>query len=420
MRFYRHSEQAGTHGRHDIGRRQFRLPFSRSPLHTSYFATPACRRRALILTNPAELAVSIRKKLPTGFELDVEFCAAAGFTILFGPSGAGKTTLLHCVAGLYSPDAGRIAVGGRVLFDSELGIELPVRRRAIGYLFQTLALFPHLTVEQNVEYGIVSTPARERRGRITAILESFRLPHLRRRKPSEISGGERQRVALARSLVTDPQALLLDEPLSALDAAVKSSIISDLREWNAARRIPILYVTHSPAEAFALGEHVIVLDSGKVLAQGTPQQVLNAPRHETIAQLADFENIFDATITHLRPDHGTMGCRLKGSTVELEVPLGRAELGSPVRIALRAGDILAAADRPRGLSARNAFQASIVGIERRGFTVVVSVEAGVRFEVHLTPDACEELRLQPGCQVWLVIKTYSCHLVEPIAVSKAP
>ncbi len=374
----------------------------------------------MILTNPAELVVRVRKKLPGGFELDAELRAAAGFTILFGPSGAGKTTLLHCVSGLHSPDAGRVAVGALVLFDSQLRIDVPVRRRAIGYLFQTLALFPHLTVEQNVGYGLAKIPAGERRGRIAAVLESFRLAHLRRRKPSEISGGERQRVALARSLITDPKTLLLDEPLSALDAATKSSIISDLRKWNAARRIPILYVTHSPAEAFALGERVIVLVSGKVLAQGTPQQVLGAPRHETVAQLADFENIFDATVAHLRPDHGTMRCRLKDSAVELEVPLGGAEVGSPVRIAIRAGDIIVATDRPRGLSARNAFQGCIVSVERRGVTVLVSVEAGVTFEVHLTPDACEELRLRPGRPVWLVIKTYSCHLVEPAALREAP
>ena len=286
------------------------------------------------MINPAELAVRIRKKLPTGFELDAEFRAAARFTILFGPSGGGKTTLLNCVAGLHSPDAGHIGVGARVLFDSQARVDIPVRHRAIGYLFQTLALFPHLTVEQNVEYGIARVPARERRGRISGILESFRLAHLRQRKPGEISGGERQRVALARSLVTEPKVLLLDEPLSALDAATKSSIIADLRAWNDARGIPILYVTHSSAEAFALGERVIVLDSGKVLAEGTPQQVLSAPRHETVAQLAGFENIFDATVTHLRPDQGTMGCRLRDSAVELEVPLGGAKVGSSVRIAI--------------------------------------------------------------------------------------
>jgi molybdate transport system ATP-binding protein len=368
---------------------------------------------------PAELAVRVFKKLGSGFALDAEFRADAGFTILFGSSGAGKTTLLHCVAGLHSPDEGRVSLGGRVLFDSQLRINVPVRQRATGYLFQTLALFPHLSVEQNVTYGIVRMPPRELRQRTSGILESFRLAHLRQRKPNEISGGERQRVALARSLVTEPKVLLLDEPLSALDAATKSSIIADLSAWNTARGVPILYVTHSPAEAFALGERVIVLDSGRVLAEGTPQQVLSVPRHETIAQLAGFENIFDATVTNIRQDHGTMRCRLRDSTVELEVPLGRAEPGSPVRIAIRAGDIMVAADRSRGLSARNAFEGNLVSIERRGVTMIALVEAGVMFEVHLTPDACEELRLQPGWPVWLVIKTYSCHLVEPAAFGSA-
>jgi len=368
---------------------------------------------------PTDLEVRVLKKLG-GFGLDAEFRAAPGFTILFGSSGAGKTTLLHCIAGLHSPDAGRVAVGGLVLFDSRLRINVPVRRRAMGYLFQTLALFPHLSVEQNVTYGIVRMPHRQLRDRTSGILESFRLAHLLQRKPSEISGGERQRVALARSLVTEPKVLLLDEPLSALDAATKSSIVADLRAWNAARGIPILYVTHSSAEAFALGERIVVLDSGQVRAEGTPQQVLSAPRHETIAQLAGFENIFDATVTSTHPDHGTMRCRLGNSGVELEVPLGKAEAGSPVRIAIRAGDIMAAADRPRGLSARNTLQGNLIQIERRGVTMIALVEAGVRFEVHLTPDACKELHLQTGCAVWLVIKTYSCHLVEPAADAGAP
>ena len=367
------------------------------------------------MVNPVELAVHVRKNLSDGFGLEAEFRALPGFTIVFGPSGAGKTTLLHCIAGLHSPDAGRIALGGQVLFDSQARIDVPVRRRAMGYLFQSLALFPHLTVEQNVEYGLAAMPAHQRRERTAAILESFRIDRLQRRKPNEISGGERQRVALARALVTDPKVLLLDEPLSALDAGTKSSMIADLRAWNAARGVPILYVTHSPAEAFALGERVVVLASGKVLAQGTPQQVLAAPRHETIAQLAGFENIFDATVTTARPDHGTMRCRLEGSAVELEVPLGGLNAGSPVRVAVRAGDIMASAEQPRGLSARNTFQGNVLSIERRGATMIALVDAGVTFEVHLTPDACRELRLQNRCPVWLVIKTYSCHLVEPTA-----
>jgi len=360
------------------------------------------------------VSARISKRLEGGFAVEAEFQAPPGFTILFGPSGSGKTTLLHCLAGLYTPDAGRVAVGERVLFDSGRSVNVPLRERSLGYLFQDPALFPHLTTEQNVEYGVARMAAAERRERVAAILKCFRVEHLRARKPGAISGGERQRVALARSLVTDPAVLLLDEPLSALDSASKSQIIQDLRAWNAARAIPIIYVTHSAAEAFALGERMIVLEAGRILAEGTPQQVLASPRHETIAQLAGFENIFDATVLALREEQGTMRCRLTGSRVELEVPLGRTAVGSNVRVAIRAGDIILAATRPHGLSARNVFTATVTSLVRRGVMVIASLDSGVRFEVHLTPNACEELALKEGRAAWLVIKTYSCHLVDPV------
>src|SRR6185437_2065468 len=184
------------------------------------------------------------------------------------------------------------------------------------------------------------------------------------RKPAQISGGERQRVALARALVTDPGLLLLDEPLAALDAITKSKLIDDLRRWNIAHSIPIIYVTRSPQEAFALGDHLVVLEAGRVLAQGMPQHVLATPRHETVAQLVGFENVFSAGISSLNERNGTMSCRLAGSGLELEVPLGRAAPGAQLRIAIRAGDILMAGSRPRGLSARNIFQGRLASLRQ--------------------------------------------------------
>ncbi len=204
------------------------------------------------------LSVHIQKGFPGGFELAAEFAAAAGITILFGRSGSGKTTILSCVAGLLAPDAGRIAVGSRVLFDREQRLDVPVVRRNVGYVFQDLALFPHLTAEQNVAYGLGRLAAGERRRQVQAMLEQFRIAHLAGRKPAELSGGERQRVALARSLVIEPQVLLLDEPLAALDLPTQSQLIADLRRWNREHQIPILYVTHSQREVFALGERVVV------------------------------------------------------------------------------------------------------------------------------------------------------------------
>ena len=361
----------------------------------------------------ALLSVLIKRRLSNAFTLEAELQASAGFTMLLGPSGCGKTTFLNCIAGFVRPDAGRITLGARTLFDSSSDIDMPVPERRLGYVFQNLALFPRLTVEQNIQYGLVKLPAEERRSRMMAMLESFRIPHLLGRKPSQISGGERQRVALARSLVTNPAMLMLDEPLSALDAASKSKILDDLRDWNAAHAIPILYVTHSPEEAFAVGERVVVLQSGRILAQGTPQEVLSTPRHETIAQIAGFENVFDATVRSTNEAQGTMICELERSATPLEVPLGRATPGTPVRIAIRAGDIILATEQPRGLSARNAFIGKVLSIRREGVTSIVMVEAGATFEVHLAPVSIDDLKLAAGTQVWAIIKTYSCSLVEP-------
>lgn len=366
------------------------------------------------------LQAQVRKRVAASdFVLDVDFRAAAGFTIVFGASGAGKTTLLDCIAGLIEPDSGRIAIGGQVLFDAAEPIQLPVEKRNFGYVFQDLALFPHLTVEENVEYGLSHLPSAERNQRTAAILAAFRVPHLARRRPREISGGERQRVALARALVTDPVVLLLDEPLAALDAATKSRIIDDLRAWNEAHHIPILYVTHSREEVFALGESALVLDHGRILAQGTPHEVLSAPQQETVAHLAGFENILDATVESLHPDRGTMSCLLyqsesgaQAKPVPLETPLVRAEVGSTLRVGIRAGDILLAIAPPVGLSARNIIPGRLLSLERRDVIISARVDCGLELEVHLTLAAREALQLELGREVWLVIKTHSCHLMQ--------
>jgi molybdate transport system ATP-binding protein len=373
--------------------------------------------------NPT-LTARIRKTLPSServFSLDVEFSAAPGFTILFGPSGSGKTTLLDCVSGLATPDAGRISIGERLLFDASSRKKLAVAKRGVGYVLQDLALFPHLTVEQNTEYGLAHVPRSLRRQRAAEMLQEFRIDHLRQRRPAEISGGERQRVALARSLVTDPCLLLLDEPLAALDAATKAKILDDLRRWNQLHRIPILYVTHSREEVMALGERVIVMDQGRIVAQGTPHEVLRAPLQETVAQLAGFENIFDATVWLVHEDRGTMTCRvttgrLPGSKADdsilLETPLIRAEAGSHLRIGIRAGDILLAIVNPVGLSARNVIVGQLVSLERRDMLVSARVDCGVEMNVHLTLAARDALHLETGREVWLVIKTHSCHLMQ--------
>jgi molybdate transport system ATP-binding protein len=369
--------------------------------------------------NPAietRLACRVQKRFAgqQEFAVDVAFEAATGFTILFGASGAGKTTLLDCVAGLTRPDSGRISIGDRVVFDFSSGVNLPVAERHVGYVFQNLALFPHMTAEENVSYGLKHLPSDERRQRTSAMLQAFRIAHLSRRNVRDISGGERQRVALARTLVTDPQLLLLDEPLAALDSPTKSHIIDDLQQWNRTRGIPILYVTHSREEVFALGESVIVLEAGRILRQGTPHEVMSAPLQETVAQLAGFENIFDAVVEAVSPDRGTMTCRLSGDrgATSIETPLVRGGVGTSFRIGIRAGDILLATALPRALSARNIIPGRIVSLDQRDVMISARVQCAVEMEVHLTLAARDSLQLEVGREVWLVIKTHSCHLMQ--------
>jgi molybdate transport system ATP-binding protein len=282
----------------------------------------------------------------------------------------------------------------------------------MAYVFQTLALFPHMSVEENVAYGLTALPEESRRARVGLILEAFRVEKLRKRKPAEISGGERQRVALARSLVTLPRVLLLDEPLTGLDAEIKASIIGDLRAWNAAHKIPVLYVTHTREEVDALGERVVAMDHGCVAGEGTPHEVLDTPRRKKLAQAAGFENLLSGTVVDLREDDGVMRVQLDSGGREIEVPLGYASPGTSVRIAVRAGDILLAVQRPTGLSARNVLEGTIASLERRGTLVVARVDCGALFTVHVTPGAERALELAVGKKVWLVLKTHSCHFVE--------
>ena len=350
------------------------------------------------------------------FVLDVALEIPSGITIVFGPSGAGKSTLLDCIAGLLKPDSGRIEIGGELLLDVQQRIDVPPAKRKIAYVFQSLALFPHMTVEQNVAYGLADLPAPQRPSRAKAMLEAFRVQQLAKRKAHEVSGGEQQRVALARSLATSPRVLLLDEPLTALDEGLKKSIMEDLRKWNAAQNIPILYVTHSRGEVDALGERVIVLERGKIISTGTPHEVLDAPRRSSLAQASGFENLFSGVVTELRESDGVMRVRLVKGACEIETPLGHAAVKTAVRLAIRAGDILLATERPYGLSARNVIAGKIISLEQRGTMFIAQVAAdangAVVFTVHLTLGAKRALELEVNRPVWLVIKTHSCHVLE--------
>jgi molybdate transport system ATP-binding protein len=363
----------------------------------------------------AMLSVNMRKKFTSSqtpaFQLQISEEFPAGFTVIFGPSGAGKSTLLDCIAGLVHPDEGEIRLGKEIFFNRGKGISLRPQNRRVGYVFQSLALFPHLTVEENVAFGIAQQTTVEQRERVERILAAFHIREHQKRKPGELSGGEKQRVALARSLITQPRLLLLDEPLTGLDTGLRRAILEDLGEWNKANRVPILYVTHNREEVDAIGERVVTMIEGRARESGFPRAVLDAPRTVALAQAAGFENLLAGRVVEHRASDGVMRVALEGDHCELEVPLGSAAPGDGIKVAIRAGDILLAREAPHGLSARNVLAGMVQSMETRGTLVAVQVDAGVPFVVHVTPGAARSLDLKAGLPVWLVLKTHSCHVV---------
>ncbi len=243
----------------------------------------------------------IQKRFP-GFTLDVAWEADDPVVALFGPSGAGKTLTLHCLAGLVRPDRGRVVLGGRVAFDSAAGVDLPPQARRLGYVFQGYALFPHLTVEANVAFGLNRLPRRERSRRAGEVLERLGLAGLERRYPGELSGGQQQRVALGRALAMDPELLLLDEPLSALDAPLRRQLREELgrilREWGKAT----VLVTHDLAEAYQLADRVVVYEAGRVLQTAPKSELLWQPTSERVARLTGVRNLLRGTVVKASPE----------------------------------------------------------------------------------------------------------------------
>jgi len=253
------------------------------------------------VTPAPRLDVTLVTRVP-GFELDVHWTAGDGVAVLFGPSGAGKSLTLACLAGLVRPEAGRIVVDGRVLFDSTAGINLPPQQRRVGYVFQGYALFPHLSVEENVGFGLRDRPRAERAQRVADVLARLGLADLARRRPAELSGGQRQRVALGRALAIDPALLLLDEPLSALDLPLRRALRDELRATLADLRMAAVVVTHDFAEAYRLGDRIVVYDQGRVVQAAPRTELLWQPASETVARIMSIPNVMHGTVVKATPD----------------------------------------------------------------------------------------------------------------------
>ena len=257
------------------------------------------------------LAIQIEKRLAE-FTLDVSFTAGQEPLSILGPSGAGKTMLLRCIAGLEQADRGRLTLNDHVLFDSEQRIRVPARERRIGMLFQHYALFPDRTVAENVGFGLPQLSASERNARVSSLIARTHLSGMEQRYPRDLSGGEQQRAALARALAIEPEAILLDEPLSALDTHLRSQMEAQLQETFAAFRRPALLVTHNIEEAYRMSKELLVLSRGRVVASGPKEAILQRPPTLEVARLTGCKNFSRAKAMSANEVEAVdWGCRLR-------------------------------------------------------------------------------------------------------------
>ncbi len=319
------------------------------------------------------LDVAIQKRL-RGFSLNVSLSLGSELVAIFGPSGSGKSLTLQCIAGLLKPDSGRIAINGRAVFDSSLGINLRPQDRRVGYLFQDYALFPHMTVADNVGYGLPRLTREERSYRVEKMLASMRLAGLERRRPAELSGGQQQRTALARVLVTEPELLLLDEPFSALDSPIRSRLHAELLQILERLPITTILVTHDLSEAYTLSRKMVVYDAGRVLQVGTREEVMGQPASRTVARFTGAKNLFRGTVARATADH----LQVRVGALELITPSGPYAEGETVDLCLRPEEImLIRPDREAGAAVReNWYQAEVVGEVSHGTSFTLLLKLG--------------------------------------------
>jgi molybdate transport system ATP-binding protein len=351
--------------------------------------------------------IEARLELPLSrFVLALEVRLAGRVTAVMGASGSGKTSLLEVVAGLRKAARGRVVVEGQVLLDSTNRIALPPERRRVGYVPQDAGLFPHLTALGNVRFG-----ARGDAARVDQAIDTLEIRACLDRRPSSLSGGERQRVALARALATEPRLLLLDEPLAALDVGLRERILPYLLRIRDQWRVPILYVTHNVGEALALADEVLLLERGRVEAQGPPLALLASPALAREAE-AGIENLWPAIVV-AHDVRGGVTAMESSTGVPVTVALvGERTIGSHVTLAIRAEDVLVSLEPLRGASARNTYEARIESLQRTGPDVTLRCAlAGASLLARVTPQAVEALRLAVGGPVFLAVKSHSVRVL---------
>jgi len=356
----------------------------------------------------AALVADFGKRFSSGTTIAVELrleTDTAPVSVLFGPSGSGKTTVLRCLAGLERPDTGRIGFGDQTWFDAATGICLPPQQRRIGYLFQDYALFPHLTVTENVGFALRGARA-ARQARIASLLRLLDLHGFEERRPSQLSGGQQQRVALARALATNPRLLLLDEPLSALDAPARAPLRRELRRVLSGCGIPTLLVTHDRVEALALGDRMLVIVDGQIRQSGPVHEVFSRPADLAVARTVGVETVVPGRVI-ARAD-GV--CTVEAGTARLTA-CDPGDVEGDVFVCIRAEEVVLERGSLSRMSARNHFSGRITAIQTEGQLLRVTLDCGFPLAALITRSACEDLALAVGETVTAVVKAMAVHVI---------
>jgi molybdate transport system ATP-binding protein len=315
----------------------------------------------------------------SGFSLDLEFQAAAGVTVLFGPSGAGKTLTLDSIAGFVRPDEGRILLDDEILFDGATHVHRPPQQRNCGYVFQNYALFPHMTLRENLVFAAERKPRLERHRRVNEMIDRFRLQDSAGRRPHEVSGGQRQRCSIARALIAEPKLLLLDEPAQGLDAPLRNELYEILRQVRADFKTPVLLVTHDLDECFELGEEMLILRDGKIVQSGSPRKILDQPANLEVARLLGRFNLIQAEIRALDPGRNTS--KIQIGDHELDGPYFPGHLkGDRVTICIRPEQLKAT--RRNGRPGKNQIPAELTRVVERPQSTRLEFSGGISVDTN--------------------------------------
>jgi molybdate transport system ATP-binding protein len=359
------------------------------------------------------LSVALRQDGP--IPLDVEFsCDPGDVLAIFGPSGSGKTTILRAIAGLARPGYGRVQSGADTWTDTTAGVSWPPHRRAVGFVFQEYALFPHLTALGNVMTALGHLPRAERRNRAQELLDAVHLAGHDSKRPRELSGGERQRVALARALAREPAVLLLDEPFAAVDRAVRKRLQNEIDSLRRTLRVPLILVTHDFEDVVRLATHVLMLDRGRPVAYGALSAIMSRPDLSWLHESVGLGSVFEATVSRVDTERGLVRLTFDGGT--LLAPARHLAASTVVRVRIPAREVILATSVPAGLSLHNVLSGTVSAIHDDASLDVVIVQVTVGRLVLLaevTRDAVSKLAVTVGSPLHALIKSVSIDLLAP-------